>query len=77
MATYTIVIDDAMERGITAAREAHNASLEAEVPLEPPNPDTPEAKMPNPQLKADNAAYMQFVMEGAAKSYDSHYPATP
>ena len=65
MAAYTITIPDAADVGITKAREAYNASLPAEID-----------GAPNPDLKADNAAYVQWVMGNAAKSYCIQYNVT-
>lgn len=58
MSTYTVVIPDANEHGVTSAREAYNASLPAD----------------SPDVKADNAAYVQWVMEMASESYCMQYP---
>jgi hypothetical protein len=57
MAKFTIEITDKTKlAGITAAREAYNASLtEEETPL------------------ADDAAYVQFVMDKASESYARQY----
>jgi hypothetical protein len=48
------------ERGITAAREAHNAN--------PPSD--------SPAPFATNEAYLAWVMQRAADSYSEQYPAT-
>ena len=65
MADYTITIDDADVAGLTWALERYNASLPAEVD----DPDKPGSKIANPALLADEAAYVQHVMENAAQSY--------
>jgi len=70
MASYTIVIPDEQESCIDAARKAYNLDQ----PQTVPDPDNPEQEIPNPALKADNAAYMAFVMQNAAKSYCNQYP---
>ncbi len=60
MTKFTVEITDkAQLAGITAAREAYNASL-------PEGEDSPEPL-------ADDAEYVQFVMGRAAESYALQY----
>ncbi len=60
MTKFTVEITDkAQLAGITAAREAYNASL-------PEGEDAPEPL-------ADDAEYVQFVMGRAAESYALQY----
>lgn len=65
MTNYTITIDDDAVAGLTWALERYNASLPAEVD----DPDKSGSKIANPALLADEAAYVQHVMAGAAQSY--------
>lgn len=65
MANYTITIDDDAVPGLTWALERYNASLPAEID----DPDNPGTMIANPALLADEAAYVQHVMSGAAQSY--------
>ena len=65
MANYTITIDDDAVPGLTWALERFNASLPAEID----DPDNPGTMIANPALLADEAAYVQHVMSGAAQSY--------
>lgn len=69
MATYTYIVPDEQEPCITAARTAYNNSIPAEVP----DPGNPDATIPNPDLKPDNAAYMAWVMQNAVASYCTQY----
>jgi len=67
---YAITTPDANEPGVTAAREAYNAAL-------PPTVDDGAGgQKPNPDLKADNAAYMTWVMVKATESYCIQYGIT-
>lgn len=60
MATFTIEItDESQLAGITAAREAYNASL----------PEDEDA----PQPLATDGEYIQFVMDSASQSYANQY----
>ena len=65
MADYRITIDDDAVPGLTWALERFNASLPAEID----DPDNPGTMIANPALLADEAAYVQHVMSGAAQSY--------
>lgn len=65
MADYRITIDDDAVPGLTWALERFNASLPAEID----DPDNPGTQIANPALLADEAAYVQHVMSGAAQSY--------
>lgn len=61
--TFQVTIDDASKlAGITAAREAYNASL----------PETEGQEQPDGYLATD-AEYVQFVMDNAAESYAKQY----
>jgi len=67
MTSFTITINDASKlAGITAAREARNASL-------PQTVKDGENDVPNPDLIATDAAYVQFVMDSASGSYKKQY----
>lgn len=72
MTTYTVDIPDDREPCITAARMAYNESIPMEVWDETAN-EGAGGMVPNPDLKADNAAYMAWVMENATKSYCRQY----
>lgn len=66
MTQFTVTIDSpAHLAGITAARDARNASL----PQTIPDPNDAEQQIPNPDLIATDEAYVQFVMTMAAESY--------
>jgi len=67
MAVYTITIADNEVWGITAAREAHNASLRPTIP----DPENPGQEIPNPLIIADDPTYMQFVMVRAVHGFNS------
>ncbi len=67
MASFTVTINNATHlAGITAAREARNASL-------PQTIKDGENDVPNPDLISTDAAYVQFVMSSAAESYAKQY----
>lgn len=67
MTTFSVTIEDASHlAGITAAREARNASL-------PQTVKDGENDVPNPELIATDEAYVQFVMRSAAESYAKQY----
>lgn len=57
--TLTLNLDDEQKRGLTAAREAYNASL--------PEDST--------ERKETDEAYAAWVMEQACVSYAVQYPA--
>lgn len=59
---YTTTINDASVYGITAAREAYNASLPATVNDEP-----------NPALLSSDSAYLDFVLQRAIESWCQMY----
>jgi hypothetical protein len=68
MTTFTVEITDASKlAGITAAREAYNASLEATIVDEEGN------EIDNPAILATDADYVQFVMDKASESYANQY----
>ena len=70
MTQFTVVIDNFSHlAGITAARDARNASL----PQTVADPNNPEQQIPNPDLIATDEAYVQFVMVMAAESYSKQY----
>ena len=67
---FTVTITNASKlAGITAAREAYNNSLPATID----DPENPGQTIPNPDLIATDAAYVQFVMDKAAESYSKQY----
>jgi len=67
MTSFTITINDAGKlAGITAARQARNDSL-------PQTVKQGEVDVPNPDLIATDAEYVQFVMDSAAESYKKQY----
>ncbi len=75
---YVTTIDDASVYGITAAREAYNASQPAEVEVTPASGDTPAVMGPNPALLASNEAYLDFVLQSAVQSWcRQHAPVAP
>lgn len=76
MSTLTLTLDDALALGITAARLRHNKTLPTTVPG-PANADgTPGADVPNPDLIADDASYVQSRMAAAVQSwYDTNQDA--
>jgi len=59
------ISDDLRLAGIAAARVAYVAALPAEID----DPDNPGTQIANPAILADEAAYVQHVMAGAAQSY--------
>ena len=63
---YTTTINDASVYGITAAREAYNASLPATI-------KDGEADVPNPALIASDSAYLDFVLQRAIESWCKMY----
>ena len=68
MATFTVEITEPSHlAGITAAREAYNAALEATIT------DEEGTELPNPELLATDADYVSFVMGKAAESYSKQY----
>lgn len=70
MTIFTVEItDESHLAGITAARSAYNAVLAETIKDEEGN------DIPNPDLIADDAAYVQFVMSKAAESYSRQYIA--
>lgn len=70
MTTFSVTINDASHlAGITAAREARNASL----PQTIADPNDAEQQIPNPDLIATDQDYVQFVMANAAESYKKQY----
>jgi hypothetical protein len=87
MTTFTIEITDASKlAGITAAREAYNASLPSTIIVKQPTgemlidheteesyEETIDVIQPNPALIETDAEYVQFVMDKAAESYSKQY----
>ena len=70
MSDFTITItDESKLAGITAARAAYNASLPETID-DVANPGT---QIPNPEILADDQAYVQFVMDKASESYAKQY----
>ena len=70
MSDFTITItDESKLAGITAARAAYNASLPETIT----DPENSEATIPNPEILADDQAYIQFVMDKASESYAKQY----
>jgi hypothetical protein len=68
MTTFTVTIEDqAHLDGITAAKEAYNASLPATIKNESGD------DVPNSDLLETDAEYVQFVMSKAAESYSKQY----
>lgn len=68
MTTFTVTIEEASHlAGITAAREARNASLPATIK------DEAGEDIPNPEILATDEEYVQFVMSKAAESYSKQY----
>lgn len=68
MAIFTVEITEASHlAGITAAREAYNAALEATIA------DEGGTEIPNPALLGTDAEYVSFVMQKAAESYSIQY----
>lgn len=68
MATFTVEITDENKlAGITAAREAYNASLSATIQDEEGN------EVANPDILETDDEYVQFVMDKAAESYAKQY----
>ena len=63
---YTTTINEASVYGITAAREAYNASLPATI-------KDGEADVPNPDLIASDSAYLDFVLHRAIESWCKMY----
>ena len=70
MSDFTITItDESKLAGITAARAAYNANL-SETIDDVSNPGT---QIPNPEILANDHAYVQFVMDKASESYAKQY----
>jgi hypothetical protein len=70
MTDFTITIEDESSlAGITAARDAYNLTLQAEVD-DVANPGT---MIPNPAILNTDEQYVQFVMGTAAQSYARQY----
>ena len=68
MTTFTVTIEDESHLdGITAAREAYNASIGATVTNEQGE------QVANPALLETNEEYVQFVISKAAESYANQY----
>lgn len=68
MTTFNIEItNESHLAGIAAARSAYNDSLPQTVV------DEEGAEVPNPELLASDADYVQFVMSRAAESYAKQY----
>lgn len=68
MAIFTVTITDQSHLdGITAARNAYNNSLPANITNEE------NEEIPNPAILSTNAEYVQFVMSKAAESYANQY----
>lgn len=65
---YVTTIDEASVPGITAAREAYNASL----PTTVREGDTDVA---NPALLTSDSAYLDFVLQSAIQSWNRQYAA--
>ena len=63
---YTTTINTESEYGITAAREAYNASLPATV-------KDGETDVPNPALISSDSAYLDFVLTRAIESWCKMY----
>lgn len=63
---YTTAINTESVYGITAAREAYNASLPATV-------KDGETDVPNPALIASDSAYLDFVLASAIESWCKMY----
>ncbi|WP_290906245.1 hypothetical protein [Aquabacterium sp.] len=77
---YIATINDEAVPGITAAREARNASLPATVPdpafvSDPQQPDAAAPQIPNPELIASDSAYIDFVLQAAIKSWNIQHAA--
>ena len=70
MTDFTITITDERSlAGITAAREAYNAALPAEIA----DPDNLELSIPNTAILNTDNEYVQFVMTMASQSYANQY----
>lgn len=67
---YVTTINDESVVGITAAREAYNASLPQTVKVE-------EEDVPNPALLANNVQYLDFVLQSAITSWCKQYAVVP
>lgn len=66
MTKFTVdITDKAALLGITSAREAYNAAL----PTVMDGQKLPQPIVPKPGTLADDAAYVQMIMVGAAASY--------
>jgi hypothetical protein len=63
---YTTTISESSEYGITAAREAYNASL-------PKTVKDGDTDVPNPALLAHDTAYLDFVLQSAVQSWCRQY----
>lgn len=86
---YQTTINDEVVFGITAAREAYNATLPAEVVITPASEGVngeegqEEVKGPNPAILNNDALYLDFVLTNAVASWCRQYtpvaapPETP
>lgn len=70
---YTIDLNDSTEYGITAAREAFNASLPATISTPSDVEGEPATESPNPSILATNASYVAYVLGSAAESWCRQY----
>lgn len=70
---YVTQINDESVYGITAAREAYNASLPQEVVITPATETEPEVRGPNPNLLTNDSAYLDFVLTHAIASWCKQY----
>ena len=70
---YTTTINDASVYGITAAREAYNASLPQTISVPSEVEGEPATEQPNPALIASDSGYLDFVLARAIESWCKMY----